>query len=65
MKRNWSEALVEPEGLLLSADVPASRKKAYVGDPTVQFSTINRYSAIRKTRNDVSFSPSYHLRFGT
>ncbi|KAI7482380.1 hypothetical protein KC351_g5783 [Hortaea werneckii] len=29
MKRSWSEAVVEPAGLLLSADVPASRKKAY------------------------------------
>ncbi|GAB1741814.1 hypothetical protein NU219Hw_g7221t1 [Hortaea werneckii] len=29
MKRSWSEALVEPGGLLHSADVPVSRKKAY------------------------------------
>ncbi|KAI7326578.1 hypothetical protein KC315_g7519 [Hortaea werneckii] len=29
MKRSWSEAIVDPGGLLHSADVPASRKKAY------------------------------------
>ncbi|RMY68018.1 hypothetical protein D0863_07392 [Hortaea werneckii] len=29
MKRNWSEALVEPDGLLHSANVPVSRKKVY------------------------------------
>ncbi|RMZ23288.1 hypothetical protein D0859_12669 [Hortaea werneckii] len=29
MKRNWSEAVTEPDGLLHSSDVPVSRKKAY------------------------------------
>ena len=37
MKRSWSEALVEPGGLLHSADVPASRKKAYVRDAVFHF----------------------------